>query len=339
MRDDESQRRSPPAKGGRQPAAAKRRLKVAAVLVVVAGLAWGVQQVWEAVAPQVISRQRYRLPAKAITVTPQPAWITVSVRDQVIHNADLDGRLSILDPDFVRAIQDAFALHPWVEAVGRIEKKFPPAASVELSYRQPAAVVEIVAGGGVQLLPVDRRGVHLPAEDVPEIKRRYLPRIGGVVGQPPVGARWDDPRVEGAVDLAVRLAPLWEPLHLVEVLPSARPEVNGPRRYYVYDLVTRGGTRVVWGAVPSDSPPGESSFDEKLARLQQCVQRVGPLDSIRGPAVVDVRRRLQITPRTARYYWRPQQRAIASIANHIIQTVRTAAASFRVAVKPHAAVR
>ena len=117
-----------------------------------------------------------------------------------------------------------------------------------------------------------------------------MPRITGIVGQPPAGQRWDDPRVAGAVELAVRLADVWEALHLQEIVPSARPEVQGDRQYFVYDLVTRGGTRIVWGAAPQASVPGEDDFAVKLAAAQG-VRRSSTARSIRSnaPGTINVR--------------------------------------------------
>jgi hypothetical protein len=83
-------------------------------------------------------------------------------------------------------------------------------------------------------------------------------------------------------------------------LPSARPEVRDGSRFFVYDLITRGGTRIVWGAAPGTAPPKEDSFDAKLSRLQNCVEKHGPLDSVRGPAIVHVRSALEVIPRTVK---------------------------------------
>lgn len=284
-----------------------RRLRMALVLATIAGLGWGGHLLWEQVAPEVIHRERYLLPAAAISVTPTPAWITVDVREQVIKHADLDRRLSIVDDEFLKEIKNAFALHPWVESVGKIEKSYPPAVQIELAYRKPIAAVESTLGDSrqgsrqaAQLLPVDRRGVHLPAADMPEVGLRYLPRILDIVGRPLPGQPWDDPRVAGALDLAEKLAADWERLYLAEILPSPRPEINGQHRYYLYDLITRGGTRIVWGASPQVSPPREATFEEKLARLKRCVRRTGPLNSVRGPKIVDVRNGERIIARTAK---------------------------------------
>jgi hypothetical protein len=86
----------------------------------------------------------------------------------------------------------------------------------------------------------------------------------------------------------------------VEISPSARPEIQGDRRYFVYDLVTRGGTRIVWGAPPRERVPGEDDFAAKLGRLKQCIAQYATLDWTEWPALVDVRRGLAVTPRTAK---------------------------------------
>jgi hypothetical protein len=279
---------------------ARRQALVVVVLTVVALLAVAGQEAWRRVAPLVAGRDRYLLPGDAITISEPPEWIVGDVRGQVVHHGGLDGRLSILDAAFVQTIENAFALHPWVASVDKIEKRFPPGVHVEVTYRRPVAAIEVPDGEGFKLLPVDKEGVHLPADDVPAIRLRYLPRLAGVVGPPPAGQRWDDPRVRGAVALAVRLADVWESLHLYEIVPSARPIVQDDRRYFVYDLRCGGGTQIVWGAPPDEKAPGEDDFDAKLERLKQCAVEYGPLDSVKSPAVIDIRRGIAVTPRTVK---------------------------------------
>lgn len=276
------------------------RLRVVIALVVVGLLGWGMTGVWQRVAPSIIHRPPYLLTSQRITVSPPPEWTSADVSAEVIRNTGLDGRLSTLDDSFMSVVEDAFVLHPWIASVEKIKKLYPDGVHVEVTYRKPVAVVEMSSPQGMLLVPVDHQAVHLPAKDVPEVYKRYLPRIQNVVDRPPVGQRWDDPRVAGAADLAARLAEVWEQLSLVDILPSTRPEILDEHRYYVYDLMTRGGTRVVWGAAPAQSPPGEDDFTAKLARLRNCVADIGPLDSVRSPAVVDVRNQLSVTPRTVK---------------------------------------
>lgn len=295
----------PPKRSAKKPAAAeppdkatkdrrplaRRRALVAAILAVVAALALGGAAVWRVVSPMIARGQRYVLQAEGITISDPPEWIVGDVRRQVIETSGLAGRLSILDPNFVTTIEHAFALHPWVDKVERIEKRYPPTAHVEIAYRRPVAVVEVPQGESALLLPVDAHGIHLPADDVPMIRRTYLPRITGIVGQPPVGRPWDDPRVPGAVELTIRLADVWESLNLTSIVPSALVKVQGPHSYFAYDLVNRGGTRIAWGPAPQSAPPGEDDFTAKLARLKQCVAQYAALEWVDWPEVIDIRSR------------------------------------------------
>ncbi|MDZ4656717.1 MAG: hypothetical protein SH868_03965 [Bythopirellula sp.] len=276
------------------------RMRVVLCLVVVALFGWAMQVVWQRVAPAVIHREPYLLSAERITMTPQPEWITTDIRGEVIRNAGLDQRLSILDDGFMGVVQDGFVLHPWINSVEKITKQFPAGVHVEVTFRKPVAVVEMASEAGMLLVPLDERGIVLPLDDVPEIRKRYMPRIQNIVDRPPVGQKWENERVQGAVDLAVRLADVWESLHLVDILPSTRPEILDEHRFYVYDLMTRGGTRVVWGAAPGIAPPGEADFAAKLDRLRNCVTQHGPLDTVQSPAIVDVRNQLMVTPRTVK---------------------------------------
>jgi hypothetical protein len=278
----------------------RSRWQVVLALAVIFVLGWGLQSIWKWVEPSIIHREPYLLLAERITMTPQPEWIASDIRAEVIRNASLDQRLSILDEAFMGVVQDAFALHPWIASVDKITKQYPAGVYVDVTFRKPVAVVELASEEGMLLVPLDANAVVLPIADVPEIRKRYMPRIQNIVDRPPAGQKWDNPRVTGAVDLAVRLADQWEPLFLVDILPSTRPEILEEHRFYVYDLMTRGGTRVVWGAAPGMSPPGEADFATKLERLKRCVSEHGSLDTVQSPAIVDVRNQLTVTPRTVK---------------------------------------
>jgi hypothetical protein len=273
---------------------------VAATLGVVAVLTLGGRAIWKLAAPTVAADARYLVQADHITISDLPEWIDGDVRREVVENSGIAGRLSMLDPSFMTTVKSSFALHPWVERVERIEKRPPNGLHVDVVYRRPVAVIESPQDQGAQLLPVDARGIHLPADDVPMIRRTYLPRITGVVGQPPPGQPWDDPRVAGAVDLAVSLAAEWESLNLWSIVPSARPEVSVDRNYFVYDLVNRGGTRIEWGPAPQANVPGEADFAAKLALLKQCMTKYADLDWLDWPERINLRRGGEATPRTAK---------------------------------------
>ena len=301
-------------------ALARRRGKALVVLGVAGLLAWGAQAAWKSAAPLVAARERYLIPADRIVLTEPPAWIVADVRNQVIHTAGLDRRLSILDPAFPETVKNAFALHPWIAKVDRIEKLVPAGVQVDVTFRKPVAVIEAPSGDTALLLPVDGWGIHLPADDVPPIRRQYLPRITGIFDQPPVGQRWEDPRVAGAVEIAALLGDVWEALHLQEITPSTRPDVlitgSEEHQYFVYELVARGGTRIQWGPAPQARVPGEDAFAVKLQRLNECIKQYGPLDSIDSPGTINVRGGLQVGPRMVK---KPSQRMAKKPADEVVK--------------------
>jgi hypothetical protein len=221
----------------------------------------------------------------------------------VLRDAGLDGTLSVLDdwPAFSRRIQDAFEFHPWVAKVERISRRLPSALEIELDYRRPIAAIESSDGGSVALLPIDALAIRLPEGDLSEVELRYLPRISGISGRPLVGDAWDDPRVGGGARIVVALADVWQQLRLIEIIASPQPNATAAGQDYAFEIVTSGGTRILWGGPPgSEAAAGESPVETKRTRLLEYATEHGKLDTIDGPATLDVRNELIATPRTTR---------------------------------------
>ena len=260
------------------------------VLVLVAfGGGWYL--VWRRVGPGVLSSEDYRLTADAVEITPVPEWIHKQDRDicrEVFRDASLDGgRLPINDPGLAEKIRSAFALNPWVAKVHSVRKYHPARVKVDLVYRRPVCVVEI----GTERLPVDRDGVLLPREDLTSTEAARYPRLVRIDGltNTLVGQRWNDPRVAGAAEIADAFGSAWEKLALEMIVPlSAAATDRGPD--CSYELVTRGGTRILWGRAPSSAFPGESSPAEKVGRLQQYFREHGTLEGPSGPQPLDLTR-------------------------------------------------
>jgi hypothetical protein len=161
--------------------------------------------------------------------------------------------------------------------------------------------VESGDASGVSFLPVDEHAVRLPEGDLTNAERRYLPRITGVAGRPLVGDTWNDPRVVGGAKLAAALGDVWQQLRLVEIIASLGSADDNDSQTYTYDIITSGGTRVVWGAAPGqENPKGESAYETKRKRLMDYAAQYGQLESINGPEEIDVRSDIVIKPRTAR---------------------------------------
>ncbi len=293
-----------PATNWRSEAAAsvlriRPRLLLSAALLVAAGI--GARYVWNHLSGTLGQSPRYQITAEVIQLPgPLPAWIRTDVKRDVLLNSDITRSLSLLDkPQKIqRRLIDAFALHPWVRSVRRIELCGPSRIEVELEYREPVAVAQVVTGNATELLPVDDQAFRLPEGNLTEVEKSYLPRIANIDGRPLVGEPWTDKRLIGGVAIAVRLRDVWDQFRLLEIVPSSYPEVERSHRYFTYDIRSSSGTLIRWGAAPELGPPGESSFDQKLARLQGYVGEHGPLDSIRTPQAIDVRDGLMIEKRT-----------------------------------------
>jgi hypothetical protein len=279
------------------------RPRVWAGLLFVLGLGYGAHYAWQRSGPLVAQHPQYQLTAESIHITPPPPWIRSDVKAQVLRDARLVGTVSVLDDwdTLSQRIKDAFEFHPWVASVERITKRVPAALEIELRYRKPVAAVESGESGGVTFLPIDEHAVRLPEADLTQTERRYLPRITGVTGRPVVGEVWSDPRVIGGARLAASLADVWQQLRLVEIMAALNSSPYDETQVCNFEIITTGGTRIVWGAAPGQEvSAGEAAFDLKRKRLLDYTAQHGQLESIDGPAAIDVRGDLVITPRTAR---------------------------------------
>jgi hypothetical protein len=143
--------------------------------------------------------------------------------------------------------------------------------------------------------------VRLPDGDFTDVERRYLPRIAGITGRPLVGDTWVDDRVVGGAQLAAALADVWQQLRLVEILARGVPSSSDRNTASTFEIVTSGGTRIVWGSAPGkEASANESTAHEKRRRLLEYAAQHQHLDSINGPAELDIRNELVVKPRTAR---------------------------------------
>lgn len=263
------------------------RLMAAAALLVVGFLA-GWHWLWQRVGSEVVSLPEYRVPIEAIELTPLPAWIHTDVRGEAYRDLTIDGPLSILDETLAERTKNAFALHPWIARVERVEKRAGGRLVVEVTYRQPVCMVEF----GGELHPVDGDAVLLPSADFSPVEKqtRYL-RLAGIESGPmgPVGTRWGNPRVSGGAEIAAVLLPVWEKLGLERILPSAMPD---PLHDYdqTYEVLTRRGTWIFWGHVPSSNLGGEQNGADKRARLERYFTEHATLEGTTGPQKLDLTR-------------------------------------------------
>jgi len=244
--------------------------------------------------PDLRQRPEYQLRTADIVVADLPRWVPRKLVAEVVERGQLGTQRSLLEPNLLPEIARAFEQHPWVEKVIRISKGVPARITVEVQFRKPVAMVELPTG----VLPIDSQGVLLPPSDfTPEDARRY-PLILNVSSSPRGGPGhpWGDPQVAGAAKLAGALLPHWNEFQLEAVLlPGATASVDAKLWEGNFQVVTRGGSRILWGRAPGVVYPGELTAEQKLGRLEECVTRFGGFDQPDGPYEIDIRHFQEIT--------------------------------------------
>jgi hypothetical protein len=268
-------------------AASRRRpLWIAAAMVVL--FAGGACVAWQMFGPKILRSPEYRIGRDQIEITPLPGWIHSDVLGEVYRDAALDGPLSTTDDNLTERVTRAFARHPWIAKVAQVRTKYPASVTVDLVYRRPVCMVEVPG----DVLPVDIEAVLLPSQDFSPVERAHYPHLTGIEQKPSVrpGEHWADAKVLGGAEIAAAVLPEWESLGLKGIDPAAAdPARQSAEPLFV--LITRGGSRIIWGYAPGANVPGELSAGEKVARLKRYLTVNDTLDGPGGrPQELDVRK-------------------------------------------------
>lgn len=236
--------------------------------------------------PDLSSRPEYRLHFGEIEVTEPPYWVPPDLLHQVREKAGLPEELSLLDPTLTETVAKAFARHPWIAEVVQVRKSYPPRVRVEVRYRRPVAMVRVKAG----LYPVDEHGILLPPTDFSPADAQRYPLIQNITSTPrgAAGVTWGDLTVLGAARLADALGDQWKNLQLTAVLAPTPTKAKIEIDDLQYELVTTGGSRIVWGRVPGSTHPGELTAAQKIGRLQKYLSDFGSFDQPHGPYLIDI---------------------------------------------------
>lgn len=242
---------------------------------------------WERHRASIAAWPEHRITAERIAVTAQPKWIHGDVKAEAIRDGALD-ELSALDRGAVERVERAFALHTWVARVATVRKRYPAVVEVDLEFRRPMAMVEVVGG----LYPIDREGVLLPPSNFAEIQVRDYLRVNVGKSSPagPVGTPWGDDLVADAACIAGALANDWKTIGLYRLRALDAEQARLARLPAEFALETRQGARVVWGRAPGKESTGEPSAATKIARLVTQVKQVGSLDAPRATLDFDLSR-------------------------------------------------
>ena len=110
-----------------------------------------------------------------------------------------------------------------------------------------------------------------------------------------IGTAWGDPQVAAAAKLAAVLLPHWQDFRLTAIEIPASIDLRAQSQEIVFQLLTTGGSRIVWGRAPGVVYPLELSADQKIGRLEECLTRFGGFDQPDGPYEIDIRHFQEIT--------------------------------------------
>jgi hypothetical protein len=279
-------------------------------VILAGGLLGGVYFGWQRWGGQILHQPEYLLKTENIEIPPQPPWIRSDVKADAIRDGGLTG-LSILDRRLTVNVARAFSMHTWVEEVTRVSKYHPARVVVELVYRRPAAMVEVVINGQPGLLPIDANGILLPPGDFTAEQARDYLRISLPAAAPAgtVGTPWGDPRIHGAARVAAVFQEHWKKLGLYRILAESSTPMPPTQQDPNFVLVTRQGARVVWGTAPQAGSPAElKNALGKVSYLLQYVESHGPLDTLSKSTEIDLSASERMGPRTAERLTAPNER-------------------------------
>jgi hypothetical protein len=240
--------------------------------------------------PDLRQSSQYRFETARIEITQPPHWVPHDVVEQVVKRAGLPAEMSLLDEDVTRRIAVAFERYSWVKGNVRVRTSIPARVQVDVEYREPVAMVSVSNGSKSRLFPIDADAVVLSGADFPPAEIAKYPVIENVSDGPPgrAGTEWGDARLLGAARLAVLLKPNWKEFGLKAVRV---PSVSGskvPIDELSYQLLTTGGSRIVWGRAPGSRHPGELPAEKKIDRMKFYRRHHGSFDSNHGPCEFDI---------------------------------------------------
>ncbi len=261
-------------------------------------------KLWRSVGPDLRSSEQFTLTEEKLSITEQPEWIdpATNVRAEVFRDGSLSG-MNLLDTQAAVQIARAFELHTWVRRVVRVQKQAAGRVVVDLEYRRPVALVEVLFNNILSYEPVDMDGVVLPEDlfrrDESQL-RNYL-KITADYSMPTgvLGTPWGDQRIEGAARIAALLDKAWRQWNVTRIIAHPPDPISGR---CTYEVCGQGNSRILWGHAPGKELSSEPPALRKILWLADYFRQHGPLDAD-GPEGKQIDLRLatglEATPRTA----------------------------------------
>jgi hypothetical protein len=206
------------------------------------------------------NQDRYRIAFHDIDCAAPDDLTREELLSEVQYLASWPDDVRLLEDNLAARLAKAFASHPWVEEVRRVEVTADRHVCVDLAFRTPILTVPTQGKGEgpdsvVRFRSVDAYGVLLPRSKTDgSLTPTFVPEVAYPSNR--AGTLWDDAHVLSAARTAGYLRPYHEQLGI---------------EHYQFagdDLVVqlRAG-RVVWGRAPGQERAGEASAEAKLQRL------------------------------------------------------------------------
>ena len=244
--------------------------------------------------PTVRQNAKFQMSVDRIDLTPATRWTPHDIVESVAKNHPDWSERSLLESSLAADLAAAFAQHPWISQVDRVEKTRQGRVIVQVTYRTPVAMIETHRG----LYPVDAQGVLLPPNDFSLAESDQLPHLRQIRTMPsgPAGTVWGDPLVVSGVKLCAALMPEgnleshWVRYGLEAIVaplaPPGTAEITPEPP--VFELLTQGGRRIIWGRPPGDDSL-EPTVTQKLGRLDSYIRQQKSLDQPVGAYRIDIR--------------------------------------------------
>ena len=239
-------------------------------------LIFSASALWRQHRPDLLDDSQFLVQADNIELSEPPEWLEPRVTEAVhrISNA----KPSLLDPNIVVQTYDYLDRINWIGKVNRVEK-FHSGMQISVDYRQPVAFVNLDRNTAI---PVDQDGVIIDRDILNntqyQIMRRRLMSISmrrlNTRGASVPWQKWPDQRIPLAIDLCRFLAPVSQQLELAQVVSFDLPNQSTPPQLEIW---TPNRTVVYWGSAPGHELAGEASSEQKLAALQDFIDRNGKL--------------------------------------------------------------
>lgn len=191
-------------------------------------------------------------------------------RAELAKSALLRGSRSLFCRGLAARVAEACSESPWVRPVS-VKRRFPKELRIRLEIRRPFAVVQ--AGGKEALVDRDQFVLKQALYVRPELPPI---RLGWPAIPPDPGARWDDARVAGGVEMLALLVEHGLLDSETSETPIAIDRIEISRKGLV-KLCAPSGAVLEWGRPPNEMPPkGAVTTEHKLRSLVGAAGAFGP---------------------------------------------------------------